>query len=60
MADQHDYQRDLYFDLHDSPMQRHFRSGPHAYGVVMLPWDGMSEDELRQNIITMKNWVLPV
>ena len=55
MTDQHDYQRDVYFGLHDSPVQRHFRKvAPMPYGVVMLPWDGMTEDDLRNEYRTMK------
>ena len=55
MTDSHDYQRDLYFQLHDSEMQRHFRKvAPMPYGVVMLPWDGMTEEELRNEYRTMK------
>ena len=55
MSDQHDYLLDQYLALHDSPMQQHFRRlAPMPFGVVFLPWEGLTEDELRRHYRLMK------
>jgi beta-galactosidase len=46
---------DLYDRLHDSPNQARFRQiRPMPFGVVLLPYPGMTEAELRQHFRTMK------
>ena len=51
----HDYHHDLYDSLHDSPMQRKFRRlAPMPYGVVFLPWKGMTEADMRREYRTMR------
>jgi beta-galactosidase len=41
----------LYDSLHDTSMQRRIRTlRPMPFGVVFLPWDGMSEEELRAHL----------
>jgi beta-galactosidase len=55
MNDTHNYLHDLYQSLHDSPMQRKFRQlAPMPFGVVFLPWAGMTEEEMRGHFRTMK------
>ncbi len=50
-----EFLRALYDSLHDSPMQRKFRElRPMPFGVVFLPWKGMTEAELREQFRTMK------
>jgi beta-galactosidase len=45
----------LYDARHDTPAQRRFRdTAPMPFGVVFLPWDGMTEQELREQYRTMK------
>jgi len=54
-SDGHDYQNELYDSLHDSEMQRKFRAlCPMPFGVVFLPWAGMTEEEMRQHFRWMK------
>ena len=46
----------LYDSLHDSPMQRKIRDlAPMPFGVVFLPWKGMTEPEMRQHFRLMKH-----
>ncbi|BDC49861.1 hypothetical protein F183_A21770 [Bryobacterales bacterium F-183] len=46
---------DLYDRLHDSPMQRKIRDlAPMPFGVVFLPWKGMTEQEMREHFRLMK------
>lgn len=48
------YLAQLYDSLHDSPQQRKFRRiRPMPFGVVFLPYPGMTEDELRRHFRTM-------
>jgi beta-galactosidase len=55
MPDTHDYLHELYDLRHDSPMQRKFRQlAPMPFGVVFLPWAGMTEEEMRGHFRTMK------
>lgn len=50
-----EYLHSLYDKLHDSPMQRRIReAAPMPFGVVFLPWEGMTEAELREQFRTMK------
>jgi beta-galactosidase len=50
-----DYLHGLYDSLHDSEMQQHFRTiRPMPFGVVFLPWKGMTEEEMRVQFRTMK------
>lgn len=50
-----DYQHELYDQLHDSPMQQKLRSlKPMPFGVVFLPWGGMTEEDMRQHYRWMK------
>lgn len=52
---QHDFLHQKYQELHDSPMQQKFRElAPMPFGVVFLPWKGMTEEEMRQHFRTMK------
>ena len=45
----------LYDRLHDSPRQRWFRRlAPMPWGVVFLPWHGMSEAQMREHFRMMK------
>jgi beta-galactosidase len=45
----------LYDTLHDSPMQRKIRDlAPVPFGVVFLPWKGMTEQEMREHFRLMK------
>lgn len=45
----------LYDRLHDSPRQRWFRRlAPMPWGVVFLPWHGMTEQEMREQFRLMK------
>jgi beta-galactosidase len=45
----------LYDSLHDSPMQRKFRDiAPMPFGVVFLPWKGMTEQQMREHFRLMK------
>ncbi len=46
---------ELYDRLHDSPVQRAFREkAPMPFGVVFLPWAGITEPEIRAQFRTMK------
>lgn len=46
---------ELYDRLHDSPFQRRIRElAPMPFGVVFLPWDGMTEQEMREQFRLMK------
>lgn len=50
------YLTQLYDSLHDSPMQRKLRKlRPMPFGVVLLPYPGMTEDDLRQHFRTIKS-----
>lgn len=55
-AQQHDeFLTDLYDSLHDSPMQQKFRRiAPMPFGVVFLPWDGCTEQDMREHFRMMK------
>lgn len=45
----------LYDKLHDSATQRRFRElAPMPFGVVFLPWAGMTEAEMREQFRSMK------
>ena len=45
----------LYDRLHDSPMQQKFRRiAPMPFGVVFLPWAGVTEEEIRGHFRLMK------
>jgi beta-galactosidase len=49
------YLHERYDALHDSPVQRRFkRMAPMPFGVVFLPWDGMTEDDMRAEFRKMK------
>lgn len=49
------YLHGLYDRLHDSPMQRKFRElAPMPFGVVFLPWAGMTEADMRSHFRLMK------
>ncbi len=44
-----------YDKLHDSPLQRKFRDlAPMPFGVVFLPWKGMTEQDMRRHFRLMK------
>lgn len=50
-----EFMTQLYDKLHDSPMQRKIRSlAPMPFGVVFLPWKGMTEQEMRRHFRLMK------
>ncbi len=52
---QDEFYHELYDSMHDSPMQQKFRKlAPMPYGVVFLPWAGMTEDEMRKHFQMMK------
>jgi beta-galactosidase len=54
-AQKDEFYHDLYDSMHDSPMQRKFRKlAPMPYGVVFLPWAGMTEDDMRRHLRMMK------
>jgi len=45
----------LYDRLHDSPTQQRFRdAAPMPFGVVFLPWKGVTEQQIREQFRTMK------
>ncbi|MDZ4801942.1 MAG: beta-galactosidase trimerization domain-containing protein [Bryobacteraceae bacterium] len=49
------YLTQLYDKLHDSPMQRKIRElAPMPFGVVFLPWSGMTEQQMREHFRLMK------
>lgn len=51
----HDFLHTLYDSLHDSPTQRRFRRlAPMPWGVVFLPWHGMTEEQMREHFRLMK------
>ncbi len=53
--DTHDYLHDRYDAQHDSRMQRRLRLlAPMPFGVVFLPWKGMTEEEMREHYRTMR------
>ena len=46
---------ELYDQMHYSPMQQKFRDiAPMPYGVVFLPWDGCTEEDMRHHFRMMK------
>ncbi len=50
-----EYLTHLYDGLHDSPMQRKIRDlAPMPFGVVFLPWKGMSEPQMREQFQLMQ------
>ena len=52
----HNYLHDRYDSLHDTPLQRHFRSlAPMPLGVVFIAWAGIQEDEVREQMRTIKS-----
>jgi len=54
-AQKDEFYHDLYDSMHDSPMQQKFRKlAPMPYGVVFLPWAGMTEDDMRRHFRMMK------
>ena len=54
-ADDDPFLSKLYDSLHDSPMQRKIRDlAPMPFGVVFLPWKGMTEQEMREHFRLMK------
>ena len=54
-AQKEEFYHNLYDSMHDSPMQQKFRKlAPVPYGVVFLPWAGMTEEEMRDHFRTMK------
>lgn len=54
-GDGHDYQTEVYDSLHGRAMQRKLRRlGPMPFGVVFLPWAGMTEAEMRQHFRWMR------
>ncbi|HKJ85928.1 MAG TPA: beta-galactosidase trimerization domain-containing protein, partial [Spirochaetia bacterium] len=54
-SDTHEYLHGLYDSLHGSPMQDKFRRlAPMPFGVVFLPWAGMTEEEAREHFRTMR------
>jgi beta-galactosidase len=54
-AQKDEFHHDLYDAMHDSPMQQKFRKiAPVPYGVVFLPWAGMTEKEMRKHFRMMK------
>ncbi|TVR49189.1 MAG: hypothetical protein EA425_12945 [Puniceicoccaceae bacterium] len=49
------FHHELYDSLHDSALQRKFRRlCPMPYGVVFLPWAGMTESEMRGHFRIMR------
>lgn len=55
LAQDWDFQHDLYDQMHNSPMQEKFRKiAPMPFGVVFLPWDGMTEEDMRRHFRMMK------
>jgi beta-galactosidase len=49
------YLHQLYDKLHDSPTQQRWRKiAPMPFGVVFLPWHGMTEQDMREHFRTMK------
>lgn len=49
------FYHDLYDQMHDSPMQQKLRKlAPMPYGVVILPWAGATEEDLRKQFRLMK------
>ncbi|HYP13957.1 MAG TPA: beta-galactosidase trimerization domain-containing protein, partial [Bryobacteraceae bacterium] len=45
----------LYDKLHDSPMQQKLRRiAPMPFGAVFLPWKGVTEQQIREHLRTMK------
>ena len=54
-ADDDPFLHSLYDRLHDSPMQRKIRDlAPMPFGVVFLPWKGMTEREMREHFRLMR------
>lgn len=54
-AQEDEFYHDLYDSMHDSPMQQKFRKlAPVPYGVVFLPWAGITENEMREHFRLMK------
>jgi len=54
-AQKDEFYHDLYDSMHDSPMQQKFRKlAPMPYGVVFLPWAGMTENDMRRHFRMMK------
>ena len=50
-----EFLHELYDRLHDSPVQRKFRRlAPMPWGVVFLPWHGMTEQQMREHFRLMK------
>jgi beta-galactosidase len=50
-----EYLTGLYDKLHDSPFQRKIRAlAPVPFGVVFLPWKGMTEQDMRRHFRLMK------
>lgn len=53
--DTHDYKHERYDRQHHSEMQEKFRSlAPMPFGVVFLPWAGMTEDDARRHFRMMR------
>jgi len=51
-----EYLHSLYDKLHDSPIQQKFRQiAPMPFGVVFLPWKGMTEEQMREHFRLMKS-----
>ncbi|MBL8228363.1 MAG: beta-galactosidase trimerization domain-containing protein [Bryobacterales bacterium] len=51
-----EFMHGLYDRLHDSPTQRKFRAlAPMPWGVVFLPWKGITEEEMRRHFRLMKS-----
>lgn len=51
----HDFKHERVLARHDSPTQRRFRKlCPMPYGVVFLPWAGMTESDMRHHFRLMK------
>ncbi len=49
------YLHQLYDKLHSSPTQQRFRDlAPMPFGVVFLPWHGMTEQQMREHFRLMK------
>ena len=54
-AQKDEFYHDVYDAMHDSPMQQKFRKlAPVPYGVVFLPWAGMTEDDMRKHFRMMR------
>jgi beta-galactosidase len=52
---QDEFLRQLYDRLHDSPTQRRFQQiRPMPFGVVFLPWKGMTQQQMRGHFRLMK------